>query len=51
MGVSVAYLKEKTTKRQADAVEIDIEVITPIPPEIIKNRRNIMDIMDVCNVI
>ena len=40
----------KTTRRQPGAVEINIETITPIPPDILNNHGNVVISMEVMKV-
>ena len=49
-GPSMSYLKGKMTRRNPDPVELGIETITPIPPDIINNHGNIIMGMNIMKV-
>ena len=49
-GVSVAYLKGKSIRKQGDAVELNVETITPIPPDLMSKNGNIVMAMDIMKV-
>ena len=49
-GTSAAFLMGKTTRRQPGAVDINIETITPIPPDILNNHGNVVISMEVMKV-
>ena len=46
----MAYLKGKSTRKHGDAVELNVETITPIPPDIIINHGNVVMVMDIMKV-
>lgn len=50
LGVSVTYLKGKSTRQQGDAVELNIEIIMPIPPEILSAHGTIIISVDIMKV-
>ena len=49
-GVSVPYLKSRTTRRQSDTVELNPEIIISIPPYILSNHGVIVIRMDIMEV-
>ena len=49
-GVSIPYLKGKTTRRRNDPVGLNPEAITSISPDIIKNHGTVIMAMDIMHV-